>query len=120
MTRLAPPPSPSRSSHAEPLLALACPGCHAALAADRASAGTPGRCPLCHAAFTLPVPPANVARQATAPADRPDDDPLRRLRDERSTRRARRNIVMLVSGVVILLAIVLLFGTRRPKKRRTS
>jgi hypothetical protein len=118
MTTLSPPPSPS--PHAEPLFALACPGCHAALAADRESAGTPGRCPLCHAAFTLPVPPTKVAHEEPAPADRPDDDPQRRLREERSTRRARRNIVMLVSGVVILLAIVLLFGTRRPKKRRVS
>ena len=113
--------SSRQSSPDEPLIAVACPACHAALAADRSAAGAPGRCPLCRAAFTLPVPlQRRSAPDASAPSEQRNDDPLRRLREERSHRRARRNIVMLVSGVVILLAIVLLFGTRRPRKRRAN
>jgi hypothetical protein len=104
---------------ADPVMAVACPGCHAALSAERSAAGTLARCPLCQAAFALPAPRQRRSQaDVSQPAGERDDDPLRRLREERSIRRGRRNLVMLVSGVVILLAIVLLFGTRRPKKRR--
>jgi hypothetical protein len=108
-----------QTAPADPLMAVACPGCHAALSAESAAAGTPARCPLCQAAFAHPAPRQQRPQaDVSQPASERDGDPLRRLREERSTRRGRRNLVMLVSGVVILLAIVLLFGTRRPKKRR--
>jgi len=114
MTNLAPPPAAD-----EPLLAVACPGCHGALSAAHAAAGEAACCPLCHTAFRLPVPPRKRLEPAATPTPEPrDEDPVRRLREARSRRRSRRNIVMLVSGIVILLAIVLLFGTRRLKKRR--
>ena len=43
---------------------------------------------------------------------------LRRLTpEEKTSRRARRNLIMLLAGVSILMAIVLLLGTKRPKRR---
>ena len=69
--------------------------------------------------FALPAPRQRRPHaDVSQPASERAGDPLRRLREDRSARRGRRNLVMLVSGVVILLSIVLLFGTRRPKKRR--
>lgn len=121
MTSLAPPPTAAEPAPDEPLMAVACPGCHGALAAARIAAGGTARCPLCHAAFRLPASPRTrkpIEPQAAAASEPHHDGPLRQLREARSRRRSRRNVVMLVSGVVILLAIVLLFGTRRPKKRR--
>ena len=43
---------------------------------------------------------------------------LRRLTpEEKTSRRARRNLIMLLTGVSILMAIVLLLGTKRSKRR---
>lgn len=122
MTVLTPPPAATPPSGSEPLLAVACPACHAALAAARAEAGTAARCPVCRIAFMLPLPPRRepAARdRGDAESNRADGvDPLRHDRDQKSIRRARRNILMLTAGAAILLAIVLLFGSRRPQKRR--
>lgn len=122
MTTHAPPPSAADASADDPLLAVACPICHAALAAPRTMAGGPTRCPVCQDAFLVPLPPRP---DSAAPDHRSDDAvaahdaaPMRSARDEKALRRARRNLLMLFSGVSILLAIVLLFGSRRPKKRR--
>jgi hypothetical protein len=122
MTTLAPPRPDAGASGSDPLLALACPACHAALAAPRATAGTAARCPVCQQAFLVPLPPrrAQAARERrahTAAADH-DAGPVRSAREEKAIRRTRRNLLMLFSGVTILLAIVLLFGSRRPKKQR--
>jgi len=58
-------------------------------------------------------------RSRKAAAQRTGDEDLRRRgREDRSRRRARRNIVMLLAGVVLLLGIVLTLGTRRPRNRR--
>ena len=57
MTTLAPPRPDSETSGSDPLLALACPACHAALAAPRTTAGTAARCPVCQQAFLVPQPP---------------------------------------------------------------
>lgn len=100
-----------------PLLAVSCPACHAALAAERALVGTPGRCPVCRAGFMVPLPP-RPRPQVSAGAESTDEE-LRRLeREGKSRRRARRNLVMLLSGIAILLVIVLTLGTRSSKKRR--
>jgi hypothetical protein len=37
--------------------------------------------------------------------------------EEKTVRRARRNVIMLLGGVSILMAIVLLLGTKRTKHR---
>lgn len=121
MTTLAPPQSASEAA-GEPLLAVACPACHAALAAPGTSAGSPARCPLCRGAFLVPMPP----RHDTAARKRLTDDatedrdsaPIRSTREQKAIRRTRRNLLMLFSGAAILLAIVLLFGARRPKQHR--
>lgn len=122
MTTLAPPRSAAEASGGNPLLAVACPACHAALAAPRTSAGMAARCPVCQGAFLVPLPPrreqAARDRQADDAAESRDADSIRSVREERAIRRTRRNLLMLFSGVAILLAIVLLFGSRRPKKRR--
>lgn len=122
MTTLAPPRSAAEASAGDPLLAVACPLCHAALAAPRAAAGGPARCPVCQGAFLVPLPtqrPQSARdRRADDAADDHEAGPIRTAREEKALRRARRNLLMLFSGVLILLAIVLLFGTRRPKKRR--
>lgn len=118
MTTLAPQRSDSGGSGSDPLLAVACPACHAALAAARTAAGTAARCPVCQGAFLVPKPPA--ARDPLADERSQDRDPdlLRRARDGKAIRRTRRNLLMLFSGATILLAIVLLLGSRRPHKRR--
>ncbi len=122
MTALAPPQPDSEASGSDPLLAIACPICHAALAAPRTAAGTAARCPVCQAAFLVPQPPQRAQaardRRADDAADDRDAGPVRSAREEKAIRRTRRNLLMLFSGVSILLAIVLLFGSRRPKKRR--
>lgn len=122
MTRHNPPGSTMQGPGDHPLLAVACPACHAALSAAREEAGTAARCPVCLVAFLLPTPPrSKPSRRRRTSDDSPaadGADPLRRDRDEKSRRRARRNLLMLFSGVTILLAIVLLFGTRRPRPRR--
>jgi len=122
MTTLAPPRSASDASAGDPLLAVACPACHAALAAPRAAAGMPARCPVCLGAFLVPLPsqraPSGRDRRADDAAERNDADPIRSAREEKAIRRTRRNLLMLFSGATLLLALVLLFGTRRPKKRR--
>ncbi len=122
MTTLAPPRPDSGASGSDPLLAIVCPACNAALAAPGTAAGTAARCPVCGGAFLVPLP----AQRARAARDRRADDAagdhdagsVRSDRDEKAIRRTRRNLLMLFSGVAILLAIVLLFGSRRPKKRR--
>ena len=115
-------PQRTDASTSDPLVAVACPDCHAALAAPWEAAGTSGRCPLCRAPFLLPIPapgePAAPDRAADDADGSREADPVRLSREEKARRRARRNVVMLVSGVVILLTIVLLFSTRRPRKRR--
>jgi len=98
----------------DPLLAVACPECQVALAAERSRAGHPACCPLCRAGFVVPVPP----RPRAAESGFTDGEQHRQAREDRSRRRTRRNIVMLLSGVGILMLIVLTLGTRRPKKRR--
>lgn len=122
MTTLAPPRPDSEASGSDPLLALACPACHAALAAPRTAAGTAARCPVCQEAFVVPKPPqrgqAARDRRAGEAAGDHDAGPVRSAREEKAIRRTRRNLLMLFSGVTILLAIVLLFGSRRPKKHR--
>ena len=122
MTILSPPPAATHTGGGDPLLAVACPACHAVLAAASAEAGTAARCPVCRVAFLLPVPP----RRGASSRDRGIDDPgaadgadrLHRGRERRSYRRARRNLLMLVSGAAILLAIVLLLGARQPRRHR--
>jgi len=110
MTALGTAPPPPRD---EPLLAIACPGCHAALAAP---AGGPARCPLCLSGFMVPAAPR--PRPAAA-AEAKDEAEIRRLsREERAVRRGRRNMVMLFSGVFVLMALVLILGTRRARRRR--
>lgn len=122
MTTLAPPRSASEAFAGDPLLAVACPACHAALAAAREAAGSPARCPLCQGAFLLPLPPrrepAARDRHAGDSGEDRDADPIRSAREQKAIRRTRRNLLMLFSGATLLLALVLLFGTRRPKKRR--
>jgi len=122
MTLPTPPRAAMQASGNDPLLAVACPACHAALAAARAAAGTAARCPVCRVAFLLPVParhePAARHRRIDDAGAADGADPLRRDREEKARRRARRNLLMLFSGATILLAIVLLFGSRRPQKRR--
>jgi len=118
MTTLAPPRPDSEASGSDPLLALACPACHAALAAPRTTAGTAARCPVCHEAFLVPQPPQRAQAARDRRADDADAGPVRSAREEKAIRRTRRNLLMLFSGVTILLAIVLIFGSRRPKKRR--
>lgn len=122
MTTLTPPPAATRTAEGDPLLAVACPACHAALAAARAAAGTTARCPVCRVAFLLPTPaphePSARDRMIDGATAADGADPRRRDREEKARRRARRNLLMLFTGGTILLAIVLLFGTRRPKKQR--
>lgn len=122
MTALTPPRSDSEGLGCDPLLAVACPACHAALAAPRAAAGKPARCPVCQGEFLMPLSPR---REETGGDHRADEaaeglavDPIRGAREVRAIRRTRRNLLMLFSGGSILLAIVLLFGSRRPRKRR--
>lgn len=116
-------PNASPPAHAGPdgdsLIAVACPACHAALAAPSLSAGEQARCPLCLSGFAIPLPP-RATPEASPPARNAGrtDEPKRQRREEKAARRARRNVMMLVTGVVILLAIVLIFGTRRTKQRR--
>ncbi len=109
------PPREPASPGTDPLLAVACPECHVAIGADRSLAGSPARCPLCRAAFIVPVPPRP---QAGADSEITAEALHRHAREDRSRRRARRNILMLLAGVAFLLVIVLSLGTRRPKKRR--
>lgn len=122
MTILAPPPAATRPAGGDPLLAVACPACHAALAAARTAAGTAARCPVCRVAFLLPVPPRHepAARGRRSDGGRAADgiDPLRRDRAEKARRRARRNLLMLFSGAAVLLAIVLLLGARPRRRNR--
>lgn len=47
-----PPTAPA----AEPLLAVACPSCHGALAVAAELAGAAARCPLCAGGFLVPLP----------------------------------------------------------------
>jgi hypothetical protein len=116
---LSPPPD---------LLAVACPGCHAALAVSSPLFGQAAACPVCGAGFLAPMPPA-------APAFGRPDEPaeprtighgserieLRRLTpEEKAARRARRNLITLGLGTLFLFAIVLVAtrsGKKKPKKR---
>ena len=113
MTPLASPPA----ALGDRMVAVACPVCHAALAAS-AAAAAPARCPLCLSGFIVPESPPQRRPAADQPDDARSAEPRHLTREERDVRRARRNILRLVGGVVILLAFVLLFGTRRPKKPR--
>lgn len=107
----------------EPLLAVGCPTCHAAVAVEQALAGHPARCPICRGGFLVPA--ARSVRESGSPhggnSARPqptDEDRRREARADKSRRRGRRNVVMLFVGVAILLAIVVVLGTKRPKNRR--
>lgn len=107
----------------EPLLAVGCPTCHAALAVEEALAGHPARCPICQGGFLVPaarsVRGSGSARGGGAAHPQPaDEDRRREARADKSRRRGRRNAVMLFLGVAILLAIVVVLGTKRPKNRR--
>lgn len=112
----------------EPLLAVACPWCHAAIAVSAALAGQAAGCPICAGCFLVPVPPP-----PEPPRPRGDlefDEPasktieaggsvieLRRLTPkEQAARRARRNLLMLLSGMAILTTIVLALGRKRPNR----
>lgn len=111
-----------------PLLAVACPWCHGAIAVPAALAGQAAGCPICAGGFRVPLPPP-----PDPPRPRGDlefDEPaaktieagggvieLRRLTaKEQAARRARRNLFMLLSGMAILTAIVLALGRKRPKR----
>lgn len=133
MTLLLPPssfqPQPADDG---PLLGVACPSCHAALAVSAAIAGAAARCPLCLRGFLVPLPTWQLPLESEEPAspapprelefhepvttldcgDRVIE--LRRLTpEEKAARRARRNLIMLLAGVSILMTIVLVFGRKR-------
>ena len=122
---LSPPPE---------LLAVACPGCHAALAVASPLFGQAAACPVCGAGFLAPVPPAAPTPPAAPVFGRPDEPvapktigygseriALRRLTpEEKAARRARRNLITLGLGTLFLFAIVLVAtrsGKKKPKKR---
>jgi hypothetical protein len=132
MTYDMPPSSlPPHVAGVEPLLAVACPSCHGALAVTTVLAGEAAQCPLCANGFLVPVPLPPVA----APLEQPPQprgelefaEPvpttiagaegvieLRRLTpEEKAARRSRRNAIMLLTGVSILMMIVLLLGTKK-------
>jgi hypothetical protein len=122
------PPSTFEPADEEPLLAVACPWCHGAIAVSAALAGQAAGCPICAGGFIVPLPPPP---DFSRPRDELEfDEPpqtmieadgglieLRRLAPkERAARRARRNVLMLVSGMAILITIVLTLGRKRRKK----
>jgi hypothetical protein len=122
-----PPPPTSEPADEEPLVAVACPWCHEALAVSPALAGQAAGCPICAGGFLVPSPLPRFSRprdelefdklpQTTIEAD----GGLIQLRPltpkDRAARRARRNILMLVSGMAILTTIVLTLGRKRRKK----
>ena len=134
MTLLLPPTSFEPQPPAgDPLMAVACPSCHGAIAVAAALAGNAVRCPLCSRGLLVPpawqppaVPP--VAASPEPPGELAFREPvmtvtsgdrvieLRRLTpEEKAARRARRNLIMLLTGVSILLAIVVVLGTKRRK-----
>jgi hypothetical protein len=61
------------SMRPDALFVVACPGCHGAIAATAALAGAAACCPLCAAAFVVPVPepPAAPVPAAEPPSARP-------------------------------------------------
>lgn len=122
------PPSAFEPADEEPLLAVACPRCHEAIAVSAMLAGQAAGCPMCEGGFIVPPPPASEW-----PRERDElafDEPprktieadggvieLRRLTPkEQAARRSRRNMLMLLSGMAILVTIVLALGPKRRKK----
>ena len=103
-------------SGADPLLAVACPSCHGALAVPTALAGAAARCPLCSRGFMVPLPawqpPEEMPQEPPAPKPPSELEfreptatlaggdqavELRRLTpEEKAARRARRNLIMLL------------------------
>jgi hypothetical protein len=59
----------------EPLLAIACPWCHAALAVTADLCGHPSRCPLCAGCFLAPRPPVEPAEPPPATPSADPDSP---------------------------------------------
>jgi hypothetical protein len=112
----------------DPLLAVACPWCHGAIAVSAALAGQAAGCPICAGGFLVPAPPPPEPPRPRGELE--FDEPaaktieagsgvieLRRLTPkEQAARRARRNLLMLLSGMTILTAIVLALGRKRPKR----
>jgi hypothetical protein len=121
------PPSAFDPAGEEPLLAVTCPTCHGAIAVPTALAGSAAQCPICRGGFRVPLPPPPEPPPPRGELD--FDEPagkmikagggvieLRRLTpEERSARRARRNLLMLLLGVGILMTIVLALGRDRRK-----
>ena len=112
----------------EPLLAVACPACHGAIAAPVWLAGQAAGCPICGGGFLVPLPPPpepprpRGQLEFVEPANKTIETEggviaLRRLTpEEQAARRTRRNVVMLLSGVAILMTIVVALG-RKPRKQ---
>lgn len=68
--------APPAGHPAEPLLAVACPSCHGALAVAAGLAGGAARCPLCAGGFLVPLPepvPAAVPLPVPEPGEMPVD-----------------------------------------------
>jgi hypothetical protein len=121
------PPSAFDPAGEEPLLAVACPSCHGAIAAPAWLAGRAAQCPICAGGFLVPLPPPPEPPKPRGELE--FDDPanktimgdegvieLRRLTpEEQAARRARRNVLMLLSGVVILMTIAIALGRKRRK-----
>jgi hypothetical protein len=134
-----PSPSLPTAFHPEPLLAVSCPGCLAAIAVEPRLLGQPADCPLCGRGFRVPTPVAADTPRQPEPSSSPSSsaspsaelhfqEPVRtvsrgdrvvtlrsRTPEERARRRTRRNLMMMVGGVSILMAIVLFLGPKRPK-----
>ena len=115
-----------------PLMAVACPSCHTALAVNVDLSGHTAECPLCTMVFRVPPAAANALQSPqSAPAvleprgELEFPEPIKcidngaqiiRLHrltpEEKASRRARRNLIMLLVGLTILVALVLILGTK--------
>lgn len=115
-----------------PLMAIACPSCHTALAVNVDLSGHIAECPLCTMVFLVPptaanaLPPPQSAPAVLEPRGELEfSEPIkcidngaqmiqlhRLTPEEKASRRARRNLIMLLVGVTILVAIVLILGTK--------
>jgi len=112
----------------EPLLAVACPWCHEAIAVSAALVGQAAGCPICAGGFLVPWPMAPELPEPRKELEFDEPPPktievdggvieLRRLAPkEQAARRARRNMLMLLSGMAILITIVLTLGRKRRKR----